>query len=177
MESLYVDKIVDDFERGRLSRRQLVASLVGLGAATANLNGAACAQQVGEGAPQGQNQDANQQNEQNADEPTFEATGLDHIALDVTDVARSRDFYAKHLGLRVIRGDDRALFMGAERDFFLTLFRAERPKMHHYCYSIRNYNADEAVQKLADAGLRPERTGNRVYFPDPDGLTVQVTGR
>jgi hypothetical protein len=29
---------------------------------------------------------------------------------------------------------------------------------------------------LADAGLRPRRTGNRVYFPDPDGLTVQVAG-
>jgi catechol 2,3-dioxygenase-like lactoylglutathione lyase family enzyme len=177
MGSLYIDKIVDDFEQGRLSRRQLVASLVGLGAATATLNGAARAQQAGEETPQAENQDADQQNQQPANEHTFQATGLDHIALDVTDVARSRDFYAKHLGLRVVRGDDRALFMGAERDFFLTLFRAERPRMHHYCYSIRNYNADEAVQKLADAGLRPDRTGNRVYFPDPDGLTVQVTGR
>jgi catechol 2,3-dioxygenase-like lactoylglutathione lyase family enzyme len=176
MEYLYVDKIVDDFERGRMSRRQLVASLVGLGAATA-MNGNVIAQQTGEGTQQSQDQEQNQPNEQAANERTFEATGLDHIALDVTDVARSRDFYAKHLGLRVIRGDDRALFMGAERDFFLTLFRAERPRMHHYCYSIRNYNADEAVRKLADAGLRPERTGNRVYFPDPDGLTVQVTGR
>jgi catechol 2,3-dioxygenase-like lactoylglutathione lyase family enzyme len=177
MEYMYVDKIIDDFERGRLSRRQLVASLVGLGAATATFDGAAWAQQAGDGTPQAQSQEANQQNEQADDEHTFQATGLDHIALDVTDVARSRDFYARHLGLRVVRGDDRALFMGAERDFFLTLFRAEQPRMHHYCYSIRNYNADEAMQKLADAGLRPERTGNRVYFPDPDGLTVQVTGR
>jgi catechol 2,3-dioxygenase-like lactoylglutathione lyase family enzyme len=94
----------------------------------------------------------------------------------VTDVARSREFYEKHLGLRTIRGDDRALFMGTGRDFFLTLFRAAEPRMHHYCYSIENYNADEAVQKLADAGLRPERTDNRVYFPDPDGMTVQVAG-
>ncbi len=176
MENLYVDKIVDDFERGRLSRRQLVASLVGLGAATATFAGVR-AQQGAEERPQSQDQEASSQNQKAENEHTFEATGLDHIALDVTDVARSRDFYAKHLGLRVIRGDDRALFMGADRDFFLTLFRAEQPRMHHYCYSIRNYNADEAVQKLADAGLRPERTGNRVYFPDPDGLTVQVTGQ
>jgi lactoylglutathione lyase len=177
MENLYVDKIVDAFEQGRLSRRQLVASLVGLGAATATLGGAIRAQQASGGTGEAQDKAVEQQREQAANEHTFEATGLDHIALDVTDVARSRDFYAKHLGLRVIRGDDRALFMGAERDFFLTLFRAERPRMHHYCYSIRNYTADEAVQKLADAGLRPDRTGNRVYFPDPDGLTVQVTGR
>ena len=173
MENSYIDRIVDEFELGRLSRRQLVASLVGLGAASATL-GAARAQQSTED----QSQDADQeQNQQEANGSTFRATGLDHIALDVTDVARSREFYAKHLGLRVIRGDDRALFMGAERDFFLTLFRADEPRMHHYCYSIREFNADDAVQKLADAGLRPERTGNRVYFPDPDGLTVQITGR
>jgi catechol 2,3-dioxygenase-like lactoylglutathione lyase family enzyme len=141
------------------------------------MNANVFAQQAGESTRQSQEQEQNEPNQQAAQERTFVATGLDHIALDVTDVARSRDFYAKHLGLRVIRGDDRALFMGAERDFFLTLFRAERPRMHHYCYSIGNYNADEAMQKLADAGLRPDRTGNRVYFPDPDGLTVQVTGR
>jgi catechol 2,3-dioxygenase-like lactoylglutathione lyase family enzyme len=173
MENVYIDKIVDEFERGRLSRRQLVASLVGLGAAAATLDGAA-AQQPAPGQARESDQDEAQPDSNGS---TFQATGLDHIALDVTDVARSREFYAKHLGLRVIRGDDRALFMGAERDFFLTLFRAEQPRMHHYCYSIREFNADDAVQKLADAGLRPERTGNRVYFPDPDGLTVQITGR
>jgi catechol 2,3-dioxygenase-like lactoylglutathione lyase family enzyme len=173
MENAYIDKIVDDFERGRLSRRQLVASLVGLGAATATFDGAAWAQESDDG----QREADREEGQLDSNGSTFQATGLDHIALDVTDVARSREFYAKHLGLRVVRGDDRALFMGAERDFFLTLFRAERPRMHHYCYSIREFNADDAVQKLADAGLRPERTGNRVYFPDPDGLTVQITGR
>ena len=30
--------------------------------------------------------------------PTFQATGLHHIALDVTDVPRSNEFYGKHLG-------------------------------------------------------------------------------
>jgi len=68
------------------------------------------------------------------------------------------------------------MFMGADRDFFLTLFRAENPGLHHYCYAIRNYNPEDAVQKLRDAGLRPRREGGRVYFPDPDDLTVQVAG-
>ena len=90
-------KIVDDFEQGRLSRRQLVARLMGLGAAMAAMKGTAWAQAT--------------------EEATFRATGLDHIALDVTDVARSREFYVKHLGLRVLRGEgDDASFLGAERD-------------------------------------------------------------
>lgn len=111
-----------------------------------------------------------------AAKPTFQATGLNHIALDVTDVARSNDFYGKHLGLRVIRGDEHASFLGADRDFFLTLFRGERPGLNHYCYSIDHYDAEDAMERLAAAGLHPRREGNRVYFPDPDGLTVQVAG-
>jgi catechol 2,3-dioxygenase-like lactoylglutathione lyase family enzyme len=169
MANSLADKIVDEFQHGRLSRRQLVARLMGLGAAIATMKEAAFAQESQTAGTQTAEEGA-------ATAPTFQATGLDHIALDVVDVPRSRDFYAKHLGLRVVRGDDNALFMGADRDFFLTLFRAERPQLNHYCYSIRDFNADDAVQKIRDAGLRPRREGNRVYFPDPDGLTVQVTG-
>jgi catechol 2,3-dioxygenase-like lactoylglutathione lyase family enzyme len=174
MQSSFTDSIVNDFEHGRISRRQLVARLIGAGAAIATFQGNAQGQQttVTTAQPAEQGTAA-----ATVAEPTFQATGLDHIALDVVDVPRSRDFYAKHLGLRVVRGDDDALFMGADRDFFLTLFRAERPQLNHYCYTIRDYSADDAVEKLGAAGLRPRRTGNRVYFPDADGLTVQVTGR
>jgi catechol 2,3-dioxygenase-like lactoylglutathione lyase family enzyme len=170
MASDLADTIVDAFQCGRLSRRQLVARLMGLGAAIATMKDTVFAQEDQTGGTQTAEEGTTRT-------PTFQATGLDHIALDVVDVPRSRDFYAKHLGLRVVRGDDNALFMGADRDFFLTLFRAERPQLNHYCYSIRDFNADDAVQKIRDAGLRPRREGNRVYFPDPDGLTVQVTGR
>jgi catechol 2,3-dioxygenase-like lactoylglutathione lyase family enzyme len=165
------EKMVDDFQSGRLSRRQLVARLVGLGAAMATAPRIAQGQEATAAAAAGQGTAAAEGS------ATFQATGLDHIALSVADVPRSREFYRKHLGLRVVRGDDNALFMGAERDFFLTLFRADEPALHHYCYSIRNFEPGEAVQKLRDAGLRPRREGDRVYFPDPDGLAVQVTGR
>ena len=165
MQTDFATKIVEDFEHGRLSRRQLVAQLMGLGATLAAKSVLA---QPAETAEKGV--------EAAATEPTFRAIGLDHIALDVVDIPRSRDFYMKHLGLRVIRGNEDAMFLGADRDFFLTLFRRDEPSLNHYCYSIRDFNPDEAVQKLKDAGLRPRREGGRVYFPDPDGLTVQVTG-
>jgi lactoylglutathione lyase len=162
MQTELAENLIEDFERGRLSRRQLVARLMGLGAALATSGRIGWAQ--GTSAPV-------------AARPTFQAQGLNHIALDVTDVVRSREFYGKHLGLHLIRGDDRAAFLGADRDFFLTLFRAERPGLNHYCYTIEKYDADEVMQRLADAGLRPRREGDRVYFPDPDGLTVQLAGR
>ena len=166
MQESLATTIVVDFEQGRLTRRQLVSRLMGLGAALAALKGTAGAQP------------ADDAGAGDAARATFQATGLDHIALDVTDVARSREFYQRHLGLRVIRGTGNdSTFMGADRDFFLALFRSDAPSMNHYCYAIENYEPGEAVERLTAAGLQPRRTGNRVYFPDPDGLTVQVTGR
>jgi catechol 2,3-dioxygenase-like lactoylglutathione lyase family enzyme len=157
MNTPLAEKLLADFEAGKLSRRQLVSRLMGLGAAMTMMENAHSQESTAE-----------------KTEPLFKAKGLDHIALDVVDVPRSRDFYAKHLGLDVVRGDDNALFMGAGREFFLTLFKAEQPGLNHYCYGIENYEAAAAVAKLREAGINPRETQGRVYFPDPDGIEVQV---
>ena len=153
------NKLVADFEAGKLSRRELVSRLMALGAALATL----------ESTTKAQSPDA-----EKPPEPTFRATGLHHIAIDVTDIPRSRDFYEKHLGMRVTRGNDEALFMGAEGEFFLTLFKADKPQMNHYCYAIKNFDAADAVARLRAAGINPRETGGRVYFPDPDNIEVQI---
>ena len=107
-------------------------------------------------------------------ESTFKATGLDHIALSVTNVARSRAFYQKHLGLKVMRdGGEQSCFLHCG-DNFVALFRSKEPAMHHYCYAIDDYEPGTAVEKLKAAGLTVRRAQNRVYFDDPDGLEVQV---
>ena len=88
----------------------------------------------------------------------------------------SRDL---HLGLKVLResGEENCFLGGGDKDFFLTLFRGEKPGLNHYCYTVRDYNADKAEEKLKAAGLKPRREGgNRLYFPDIDGITVQVAG-
>lgn len=165
METTLATKIVDEYDQGKLSRRQMATRLMGLGAALATLKSAAWAQEPTSGVGQGEE----------VPRPTFQATGLDHVALDVTDVDRSRKFYQEHLGLRVIRGTGNdSSFLGADRDFFLTLFRAESPGLNHYCYAIEHYDPQEAVRRLEAAGIQPRRTGGRVYFPDPDGITVQI---
>ena len=108
------------------------------------------------------------------DRPTFEAKALDHIALAVTDVARSRDFYLKHLGL-TIRSDNSpsSCFLNCG-DEFVALFRHGEGGLDHYCYAIDDYDAGDAVRRLKAVGLKPRRVSNRVYFDDPDGNEVQV---
>jgi catechol 2,3-dioxygenase-like lactoylglutathione lyase family enzyme len=151
-------KLVERFELGLLSRRQLVSRLTGLGAAMAAMGQTALARDEDEGG-------------------TFEAKGLDHVALNVRNVPLSRDFYIKHLGLKVTRdGGEDNCFLGSGDDFFLTLFKGERPGLNHYCYSIRGYDAAKAEEKLKGVGLKPRREGDRLYFPDVDGIEVQVAG-
>ncbi|MGO9918919.1 MAG: VOC family protein [Isosphaeraceae bacterium] len=85
--------------------------------------------------------------------------------------------YIKHLGLKVTRdGGEDNCFLGAGNDFFLTLFRGDKPGLNHYCYSIGDYNVERAEEKLKSAGFKPRREGNRIYFPDADGIEVQVAG-
>jgi hypothetical protein len=93
-------KMINDFEHGRLSRRQLIAHLTGIFAASLGATIAFADRQPGQAAPNP------------ADSvPTFDATDLNHIALSVTDVQRSQKWYQKHLGLKP-RGQEGFLTTG-----------------------------------------------------------------
>ena len=152
-------KMINDFEHGRLSRRQLIAYLTGMFAASLGATVAFADQQPGPAAPNP------------ADSaPTFNATDLNHIALSVTDVPRSQKWYQKHLGLKPT-GQEGFLTTGKG---WLALFQGEKPGLNHYCYSIANYDPADAVARLKAAGLTPRREGGRVYFADPDGIECQV---
>jgi catechol 2,3-dioxygenase-like lactoylglutathione lyase family enzyme len=150
-----VSRLVQRFESGQIDRRQLVA---GLGSLVAVVSMGRTAQA----------QEANS---------TFKATELNHIALRVTDVLRSREFYKQHLGMTVIRdGGERNCFMSCGKNNFVALFNGEEASMDHYCYSIKDFDVGKAEAKLKAEGIEPRvvRDAGRIYFPDPDGLTVQL---
>ena len=149
-----ITRLVGQFESGRINRRQLVA---GLGALVAALS-------------------TNTQALAEENTSTFEAVEINHIALRVTDVLRSREFYKKHLGLSVTRdGGERNCFLSCGKNF-VALFRGDEARMDHYCYSIKNYDVNKAEEKLKEHDLEPRvvRDAGRIYFKDPDGLTVQL---
>ena len=156
-------EIVHAFEQGQLSRRQLIVGLMASGAALASVPGLAnAAQRPGP------------QPTPSPPESTFKALDLNHIALTVTDVPRSRVFYEQHLGMTA-RGriGQQSCFLNCGRDW-IALFRGPKAGLHHYCYSIPDYDPEDAMKRLEKAGLKPRRREDRVYFDDPDGLEVQV---
>jgi catechol 2,3-dioxygenase-like lactoylglutathione lyase family enzyme len=152
-------RLLDDYDRGRVSRRTLLAALAfGLAAPA-----------LGRGASQDEARDDVP--------PTFGALEVDHVALRVTDVARSRDFYRRHLGLTVTSNSRRSCFLNCGEGDFLALFQSETPGLDHFCFAVPEYDPADAVQRLTEAGLDPDRQENRVYFKDPDGIRLQVARR
>ncbi|MCP3977957.1 MAG: hypothetical protein GY716_01320 [bacterium] len=150
------DRILEQVEQGKLGRRDAVARLVAVAAATF-VGGTAGAQPTA-----------------NAAQPTFRSVGLNHIALRVADVSRSRDFYRKHLGLETLQESKHNCFLAAGKNNFVALFRSDRPGLDHYCYTVEGYRAGDVVERLGSVGLESRRVQNRVYFDDPDGIEVQL---
>ena len=150
-----ISRMIDDFEHGRLSRRELIARLTWIILAATGASKVL--------AQSGMPKPADSTS-------TLQAVDLNHIALSVTDVERSQKWYEKHLGLKAM-GQEGFLTTGKG---WLALFKGEKPGLHHYCYSINNYDPDDAIERLKAAGLTPNRRGGRVYFGDPDGIECQV---
>ena len=145
-----ISKIVQNYERGKISRRELISGLALLAAAPRPAAAAPAS--------------------------TFKGLGFNHLALDVTDIARSRDFYMKHLGMNVLRESASDCFLGLGPDF-LALFKREKAEMDHFCIAIENFQVDAVTEELKRQGLNPNQPSGsqRVYFRDPDGLMVQLS--
>lgn len=153
--------LLRQYESGELTRRDAVRRLTALAVAIAGTARAGAQ----EGAP-------------SAAGPTFRANGLNHIALRVTDVQRSRDFYVKHLGMTVTRDNPGSCF-ATFGDAFIALFKSDTPGLHHFCFSVDDFNVIEAEKRLREVELNPNQPKgtNRIYFDDPDGIQLQLSAR
>ncbi|ANM30325.1 hypothetical protein ABI59_13210 [Acidobacteria bacterium Mor1] len=159
------ETLLAEVQQGKLTRREASRRLLLLAAATFGAVGSGCAAQGAQSASTADSAES---------KPTFQSEGLNHIALRVTDLNRSRDFYGRHLGLEVLRQSPYNCFLRAGGNHFVALFRSDTPGLDHYCYTVPNYEAGAVVETLKGAGLEPRRTEDRVYFDDPDGIEVQL---
>lgn len=146
-----IERAVLDYENGAMTRRQLIGRLAALTLAVSTAGSKATAQA----------------------QSTFQANGLNHIALNTPDIALSRDFYVKHLGLKVSRESESSCFLTCG-DNFLALFRSQNAGLNHYCFSVDGYDVAQAEESLESENLNPRREGNRIYFNDPHGISVQL---
>jgi catechol 2,3-dioxygenase-like lactoylglutathione lyase family enzyme len=156
-----IEALVEDFEARRITRRELVATLLALVATP----GLASAQQAA---------------------PVAQARTINHISIGVTDVERSAAFYRGLLGLEVVsRPGNGGINLGLG-DGFLGLYSIPgfEGRAHHFCLGVDEYDPDAIAERLGRVGIeaRVDRNpnnrtsgGDQLYFADPDGTQVQLS--
>lgn len=174
MHDDHLSRLFDAYDDGAVSRRHLIACIAGF--ATAAATGPAALATIWQHAEGETKSDEPKKDKPKVISSSFKAIDVNHVALSVTDVARSRDWYVRHLGLKVASESRSNCFLRCSTQNFLALFAAKKGGLNHYCFAVENYDADEAVKKLKAAGLEARRRSDRVYFDDPDGIEVQVAG-
>jgi catechol 2,3-dioxygenase-like lactoylglutathione lyase family enzyme len=153
-----VSDLLDRYESGRLSRRELVMGLSALTAATPAL---------GQTAP-----------------PALRPTNIDHVSILVTDLKRSTDFYNRVFNL-VPLGEDapnKIVRLGpkpaeGQRGKVILSLRQQPPAgmVDHWAFRIDGFNAEAATPTLKAHGLSPDnKLEYGFYIRDPDGVVVQM---
>ncbi|MGD8339892.1 MAG: VOC family protein [Gammaproteobacteria bacterium] len=151
-----VTKLVDEFEHGRLSRRGLIRGLTAVAAA-----GAAA--------------------EARAQETPFESTAIDHISVQVEDLAPSIEFYQTIFGLSILNQDEpnKIVRMGPAGGRVIVSLHEKPPTgiVDHYAIAIRDFDQRAVTNALAAHGLEARQNLDYgFYVRDPAGIPVQIVG-
>ena len=151
MEAI-ISSLLNRFEEGRVSRRELIQSLAML----AGAGGVAAA------APQ--------------DTP-FKSTRIDHISVQVTDLPRSIAFYQKIFGLSIL-GEDKPneiVRMGTTRVIVSLHHKPPTGIVDHFAIAIDGFDRDGVTRALKQQGLTAEENLDYgFYVRDPEGIPVQI---
>jgi lactoylglutathione lyase len=160
VEKVVVD-LLDQFERGRISRRQLVQSLtIGMVAASAGTNALAATP---------------------AKKSAFKAVGVNHISYGVGDYARTRDFYVDLFGMEVSHDNGKQCILSFG-DAALIARKSKQPDgkplVDHIAYTIDQWDRSYVEAELRKRGLTPRvDTEESFHVKDPDGFDVQIASK
>jgi catechol 2,3-dioxygenase-like lactoylglutathione lyase family enzyme len=153
-------KLLQDFEQGKMNRRQLIQSL----ALAATAAGAATPVAA-------------------AETKHFQAVTVNHISYVVADYAKTRDFYADLLGMKVSHDDGKQCYLSFGDTFLLPRnarsgSKVTPPVINHVAYTIDNWDKNAVEAELKRRGLEPRPdTEDSFHVKDPDGFDLQISGK
>jgi catechol 2,3-dioxygenase-like lactoylglutathione lyase family enzyme len=153
-----ITELVNRFERGGLTRRELIQGLAALVA-------------VGATSPPSAAQSGG-----------LTATAIDHTSVLVSDLQRSADFYQRLFALRPVSEDkaNHILRLGAGGTGVgrtIVSLRQQNPRglIDHFAISVEQFNRDAVTQVLEQHGLTPDQNIEfGFHVRDPDGAVVQI---
>ena len=149
-----ITDLVERFDNGSLTRRQLIQGLTAIAAAS----GAAGAA---------------------AQEAPFRSAGIDHISVQVEDLAPSISFYENVFGLAVLNQDEpnKIVRMGVDRIIVSLHEKGPTGIVDHFAIAVEGFDREAATAALAAQGLTAEENLDYgFYVRDPAGIPVQMVG-
>jgi catechol 2,3-dioxygenase-like lactoylglutathione lyase family enzyme len=149
-----ISDLVHRYERGGLSRRDLIQTLAFLIAS----GSAAAAETPSAAAP-------------------MKPSGIDHVSVRVKELARSAEFYQSLFGLRPLSEDKphRILRLGDKRVIVSLRQDAPHGQIDHFGVGVENFDKESATRMLKARGLTPQEDWEYgFYVRDPDGVPVQM---
>jgi glyoxylase I family protein len=148
-----LELLLDRYDAGRLSRRELLGAVAALVMPRPQANAAPA---IGV------------------------AKQINHVTLYVRDVERSRAFYQRLFGMPVLTQPPPGVNLAVGTGF-LGLYPTEsgqQPRLDHVCFGLDGFDADGIQRKLAaervEATIRARGDTKELYFADPDGIRVQL---
>lgn len=111
------------------------------------------------------------------DLPVCTAQTVNHIAISVSDLQRSKDWYCRTFGLRVIQENPESVLLGFGESMLVLREEGTPGTLSHFMFGIDGYDAAELRERLVAVGLDPQEDLESFHVRDPDGLNVQVGDR
>lgn len=152
---ILIEKMLGDFENGRLSRRQLAVHLAAL---ATGVVGAAKVQAA----------------------PSLKAITLNHVTVKVPNLQKTSRFYQEFFGMKLAQQSATIHILTVGNSFYGIEQKSGGPGLDHYDFGIEGWDAAEMRRKVAAHGLQitPGSRGDdeSFKFNDPDGFVVQVNG-
>jgi catechol 2,3-dioxygenase-like lactoylglutathione lyase family enzyme len=151
-----IERLLSDFESGKLSRRQFAVSIAAMAAGALPGAGALAA----------------------AAEPAgFRAVSINHVTVRVPDLNRTSKFYQEFFGMPLRQQSANVHILGVGNSFFgIEQGDSQTATVDHYDFGIANFNADAMRARLSALRLEfaDKHSQESFKFHDPDGFQVQV---
>jgi catechol 2,3-dioxygenase-like lactoylglutathione lyase family enzyme len=144
-----IEAMLNKFECGKLTRRQLVLSLAAV---------AAGAQSA-------------------AKEEGFRAVSINHITVKVPDLHRTSNFYQEFFEMPLKQHSAKTHILGVGDCFFgIEQGDSQAARVDHFDFGIAGFDADAVRAKLSKLNLKFDSSNSKESFKfyDPDGFLVQV---
>jgi catechol 2,3-dioxygenase-like lactoylglutathione lyase family enzyme len=153
---VFIEKLLNDFERGVISRRQLATVFAGLTAAAVTPTTPALAAS------------------------SLKAIALNHVTVRVPNLQKTSKFYQEFFGMELAQHSETIHILSVGDSFFGIEQKPGAPALDHYDFGLDGWDAKAMRAKVAARGLEitPGSRGDdeSFKFNDPDGFVVQVNG-